>query len=334
MASQAVTPAVVRKTSSGTGDSVARYTALFFAALLLAIALLLVYQLFVRSAPAREKLGLGFLSGRSWSYATEDFGAVPFVYGTVITSLIGMLISIPMGVGAAIFLSELAPAKISNALTFVIELLAAIPSVIYGLLAIFTLVPLMRSDIEPFLKHSIGQVPIIGDLFSGPALGFGYLTAGMVLAIMTIPFVISVSRESLLAVPREQREAALALGATRWETTWQIVVPYAKLGILGSVFLGLARALGETMAVTMVIGNSTVMHAVWQSWGNKSPTSVLAPGYTIAAVIANEFNDATGQIHSAALVELGLILFLLTIVINGFARIMIVATTSKGSKRA
>jgi phosphate transport system permease protein len=323
MASQAVTPAAVRKTSSGTGDAVARYTALFFAALLLAIALLLVYQLFIRSAPAREKLGFGFLSSHSWNYATNDFGAVPFIYGTVITSLIGMLISIPMGVGAAIFLSELAPAKISNALTFVIELLAAIPSVIYGLLAIFTLLPLMRTYIEPFLKHSIGQVPIIGDLFSGPALGFGYLTAGIVLAIMTIPFVISVSRESLLAVPREQREAALALGATRWETTWQIVVPYAKLGILGSVFLGLARALGETMAVTMVIGNSPVRH-----------TSLLAPGYTIAAVIANEFNDATGQIHSAALVELGLILFLLTIVINAFARIMIVATTSKGSKRA
>jgi phosphate transport system permease protein len=323
MASQAVTPATVRKTSSETGDAVARFTALFFAALLLVIALLLVFQLWVRSAPAREKLGFGFLTGDSWDYAADEFGAVPFVYGTAITSVIGMLISIPMGVGAAIFLSELAPPKISNALTFVIELLAAIPSVIYGLLAVFTLVPLMRSYIEPFLKHSIGQVPIVGDLFSGPAYGFGYLTAGIVLAIMTIPFVISVSRESLLAVPREQREAALALGATRWETTWQIVVPYAKLGILGSVFLGLARALGETMAVTMVIGNSTVRH-----------TSLLAPGYTIAAVIANEFNDASGKIHAAALIELGLILFLLTIVINGFARIMIVATTSKGSKRA
>jgi phosphate transport system permease protein len=302
---------------------IARFTALFFAALLLVIALLLVDQLFVRSAPARAKLGWGFLTGTEWNPVTDAFGALPFLYGTVITALVGMLISIPMGVGAAIFLSELAPAKISNGLTFVIELLAAIPSVIYGLLAIFTLVPLMRLYIEPFLKHSIGQVPYIGDLFSGPAYGVGYLTAGLVLAIMTIPFVISVSRESLLAVPREQREAALALGATRWETTWQIVVPYAKLGILGSVFLGLARALGETMAVTMVIGNSPAVHA-----------SLLAPGYTIAAVIANEFNEANPQIHQPALIELGLILFFLTIVINGVARLMIVATTSKGSKRA
>jgi phosphate transport system permease protein len=323
MASQAVAHAPVQKKNSDTGDVIARFTALFFAIVLLAIALLLVDQLWVRSAPARDKLGFGFLTGTAWNPVTDSFGALPFIYGTVVTALVGMLISIPMGVGAAIFLAELAPPKISNGLTFVIELLAAIPSVIYGLLAIFTLVPLMRTYIEPFLKHSIGQVPYIGDLFSGPAFGFGYLTAGVVLAIMTIPFVISVSRESLLAVPREQREAALALGATRWETTWQIVVPYAKLGILGSIFLGLARALGETMAVTMVIGNAPAVHA-----------SLLAPGYTIAAVIASEFAEAGGKIHPAALIELGLILFLLTIVINGLARIMIVATTSKGSKRA
>ena len=200
-----------------------------------------------------------------------------------------------------------------------IELLAAIPSVIYGLLAIFTLVPLMRSYIEPFLKHTSGRCRLSATCFSGPAYGVGYLTAGLVLAIMTIPFVISVSRESLLAVPREQREAALALGATRWETTWQIVVPYAKLGILGSVFLGLARALGETMAVTMVIGNVPTVHA-----------SLLAPGYSIAAVIANEFAEASGKIHPRALVELGLVLFALTIVINGLARLMIVATTQQG----
>jgi phosphate transport system permease protein len=207
----------------------------------------------------------------------------------------------------------------SSALTFLIELLAAIPSVIYGLLAIFTLVPLMRSTVEPFLKRSLGYLP----LFKGAAYGVDYLTAALVLAVMTIPFVISVSRESLLAVPREQREAALALGATHWESTWQVVVPYAKLGILGSVFLGLARALGETMAVTMVIGNDPSIHA-----------SLLAPGYTIAAVIANEFTEATGKVYLGALVELGLVLFCLTIVINALARLMIAATTRKGSKRA
>ncbi|HLK66455.1 MAG TPA: phosphate ABC transporter permease subunit PstC [Bryobacteraceae bacterium] len=321
MASQAVVaeqqPAV--KIATHTGDIIARVVTFTFAATILAITLLLVYQLYKSSAAARAALGFGFLTSSEWNPVTDQFGAAPFIYGTVVTSLVALLISVPMGLGAAIFLSELAPARISNALTFVIELLAAIPSVIYGLLAIFTLVPLMRLYVEPFLKHTLGFLP----LFKGPAYGVGYLTAGLVLSIMTIPFVISVSRESLLAVPREQREAALALGATRWESTWQIVVPYAKLGILGSVFLGLARALGETMAVTMVIGNVPRINY-----------SLLAPGYSIAAVIANEFSEAGGTIHPAALVELGLVLFCLTILINSFARLMIIATTSKGSKRA
>jgi phosphate transport system permease protein len=319
MATQtAVIPKPDRKSSNQTGDRIARLVALLFACLLLAIVGLLVYELLWRSAPAQAKFGWGFLTSSEWNPVTEMFGALPFLYGTVVTSVLAMLISIPLGVGAAIFLAELAPAKLSNSLTFVIELLAAIPSVIYGLLALFALVPLMREHIEPFLKETLGFLPF----FSGPAAGFGYLTAGLVLAIMTVPFIISVSREALLAVPREQREAALALGATRWETTWDIVVPYAKLGILGSIFLGLARALGETMAVTMVIGNVAMVHA-----------SLLWPGYSIAAVIANEFSEAGGQLYPAALVELGLVLFGLTIVINGFARMMIVATTKKGSNR-
>jgi phosphate transport system permease protein len=316
------TPAVEVKAfsePSQTGDIIARWVLLLFAVSLLLLAGLLVFQLLTGSAAAREKLGIwGFLISSKWNPVTEEFGALPFVYGTVVTSVLALLISVPLGVGAAIFLSELAPARVSNALTFVIELLAAIPSVIYGLLAIFTLVPLMRLYIEPFLKKTLGFLP----LFRGAAYGVGFLTAGLVLAIMTVPFIISVSRESLLAVPRDQREAALALGATKWEATWQIVVPYAKLGILGSIFLGLARALGETMAVTMVIGNDPSIHA-----------SLLAPGYSIAAVIANEFSEASGKIHPAALIELGLVLFCLTILINGFARLMIVATTSKGSKR-
>jgi phosphate transport system permease protein len=307
------------KSSTQTGDMIARWVVFLFAASLLAMAILLIYELLIGSADAREKLGIWrFLFSSKWNPVTEDFGALPFVYGTVITSLLALLISVPLGLGAAIFLSELAPARVSNALTFVIELLAAIPSVIYGLLAIFALVPLMRAYVEPFLKRTLGFLP----LFQGTIFGVGYITAGVVLAIMTVPFIISVSRESLLAVPRDQREAALALGATKWETTWQIVVPYAKLGILGSIFLGLARALGETMAVTMVIGNDPSVHA-----------SLFAPGYSIAAVIANEFSEAGGKVHPAALVELGLVLFCLTILINGFARLMIVATTSKGSKR-
>jgi phosphate transport system permease protein len=317
----ATTTAAVKAVNapSPMGDIVARWVVTVFAASLLAMAILLVYELIIGSADARAKLGIWhFLFSSKWNPVTEEFGALPFVYGTVVTSVLALLISVPLGLGAAIFLSELAGARISNALTFVIELLAAIPSVIYGLLAIFTLVPLMRSYVEPFLKRTLGFLP----LFQGTIYGVGFLTAGVVLAIMTIPFIISVSRESLMAVPRDQREASLALGATKWETTWQIVVPYAKLGILGSIFLGLARALGETMAVTMVIGNDPSIHA-----------SLLAPGYSIAAVIANEFSEASGTIHPAALVELGLVLFCLTILINGFARLMIAATTSKGSKR-
>src|SRR5664279_2042944 len=229
---------VVRRVTQ-TGDRIARLTTLAFAASILLVTALLVYQLWIGSAPSRHKSGFGFLFSSKWNPVTEEFGALPFIYGTVVTSLLALLISVPLGLGAAIFLSELAPARLSSALTFLIELLAAIPSVIYGLLAIFTLVPLMRSTVEPFLKRSFGYLP----LFKGVAYGVDYLTAALVLAVMTIPFVISVSRESLLAVPREQREAALALGATHWESTWQVVVPYARLGIFGAIFLSLARAL-------------------------------------------------------------------------------------------
>ena len=319
MGTVAAVPASATGRRVQTGDAIARWVALAFAASILVLAALLVYELWAGSAGARHKFGWGFLTSSKWNPVTEEFGALPFIYGTVVTSFLALIVSVPLGLGAAIFLSELAPARMSSALTFLIELLAAIPSVIYGLLAIFTLVPLMRSTVEPFLKRSFGYLP----LFKGVAYGVDYLTAALVLAVMTIPFVISVSRESLLAVPREQREAALALGATHWESTWQVVVPYAKLGILGSVFLGLARALGETMAVTMVIGNDPSIHA-----------SLLAPGYTIAAVIANEFTEATGKVYLGALVELGLVLFCLTIVINALARLMIAATTRKGSKRA
>ena len=301
------------------GDRIARLITVIFAASIVLAAVLIVAVLWKDSAAARAKLGWGFLLSSQWNPVTEQFGGLPFIYGTVVTSVLALLISVPLGVGSAIFLSELAPPRLSSGLTFMIELLAAIPSVIYGLLAIFTLVPLMRIYVEPFLRSILGFLP----LFQGLAYGVGYLTAGVILAIMTLPFIVSVSRESLLAVPREQREAALALGATQWETTWKVVVPYARLGILGSIFLGLARALGETMAVTMVIGNSSAIHA-----------SLFAPGHTIAAVIANEFAEATGDVYRGVLIELGLVLFCLTIILNGLARLMILATTGKGSKRA
>ncbi len=290
---------------------------MLFAASVFVVTVYLVYELWIHSAPSRAKFGFSFLWRTTWDPVANDFGALPFIYGTVLTSFVALLISVPLGVGAAIFLAELAPPRLSNACTFLVELLAAVPSVILGLLAIFTLVPLMRQYIEPFLKKSLGTLP----LFQGPAYGVGYLTASAILAIMTFPFIISISREALLAVPREQREAALALGATKWESTWKVVVPYARLGIIGSIFLALARALGETMAVTMVIGNDTSIH-----------TSLLAPGYTIAAVIANEFTEATGDVYLSALIELGLVLFAVTMVLNAAAQLLIIATTRKGSR--
>jgi phosphate transport system permease protein len=298
------------------GDAVAHLVTLTVASSVLFITVWLVVELYVSSALSRQKLGWGFLLSREWDPVAESFGALPFIYGTLVTSLVALLIAVPMGVGAAIFLAELAPPRVSGALTFVVELLAAVPSVIYGLLAIFVLVPPLREYVEPFLQKRFGFLPI----FQGPIYGVGMLAAGLILAIMILPFIVSISREALLAVPAEQREAALAVGATRWEAAWQVVVPFARLGIVGSVFLALARALGETMAVTMVIGNTPQIAA-----------SLFDSGYTIAAVIANEFTEATSEVHVSALIELGLVLFALTMLLNAAARLLLAATTRKGS---
>lgn len=300
------------------GDEIAHLITLLFAASVLLITFLLVYELFRNSGLSLHKFGWNFLASSSWDPVFDNFGALPFIYGTLVTSTVALVIAVPLGLGAAIFLAELAPPLISDALTFVIELLAAVPSVIYGLLGIFIVVPLLRNDVQPALQSTLGLLP----LFQGPIYGVGFLTAGLVLAIMVLPFIITISREALLAVPVEQREGALALGSTRWEATWKVVVPFARTGIVGSIFLALARALGETMAVTMVIGNDPKINA-----------SLFAPGYTIAAVIANEFAEATGDLYLSALIELGLVLFLVTIIINGFARILILATTRRGTEQ-
>jgi phosphate transport system permease protein len=305
---------LVRRLRSG--DEVAHLITFLFGASIIFITGWLVFELWINSSLPRHKFGLMFFLTKVWDPIAGDFGALPFIYGTVVTSAVGLLLAVPLGVGAAIFLAELAPPKISDSLAFLIELLAAVPSVIYGLLAVFVLIPLMRTVIQPFLKATLGFLP----LFQGPAYGVGFLTAGLVLSVMIVPFIISVSREVLLSVPGDQREAALALGATRWEATWKVVVPYARVGILGSVFLALARALGETMAVTMVIGNNPQVSA-----------SLFAPGYSIAAVIANEFTEATGDLYLQALIELGLVLFLLTFVLNGLARLLILLTTQRGA---
>jgi len=301
------------------GDTLAHAITLVFASSILFITALLIYELWIHSGPSRAKFGWHFFFTSTWDPIFGQFGAWPFIYGTLVTTVVALVIAVPLGIGAAIFLSELAPPRLSKGLSFVIDLLAAVPSVIYGLLAIFTLVPLMRTTIEPFLKRTLGFLP----LFRGPAYGVGFLTAGIVLAIMIVPYIISVSREVLLAVPQDQREASLGLGATRWETTWKVVVSYAGVGIMGSIFLSMARALGETMAVTMVVGNTP-----------RVSTSLLAPGYSIASVIANEFAEAIGDLHLSALIELGLVLLALTLVLNAVARLLIVITSRRGTGAA
>ena len=299
-----------------TGDEIAHLITLSFAASIFLLTVWLVFELWVNSALSRHAFGWKFFFTSTWDPVAGNFGALPFIYGTVVTSALALLIAIPIGVGAAIFLAEMAPARISDALTFIIELLAAVPTVIFGLIGIFVLVPILRTTVQPFLKSTLGFLP----LFQGPTYGVGFLAAGLVLSLIVVPFIISISREVLLAVPVEQREAALALGATKWESTWKVVVPYARSGIMGSIFLSLARALGETMAVTMVIGNDPKISA-----------SLFAPGYTIAAVIANEFTEASGDLYVHSLIELELVLFLLTMIINALARLLVVATTRRGT---
>lgn len=321
----ATTSPVIKESPSGaaqflrrliSGEELAYLLTLSAATLVLLIVGLLIYELWINSTLPIHKFGFSFLKGMTWDPNSGEFGALPFIFGTCITSLLALLIAVPIGVGAAIFLAELAPPRLSNAMTFLIELLAAVPSVIYGLLGIFILIPLMRLYLVPPLKAVFGFLPIFSGTFYGPSV----FAAGIVLSFMVAPFIISVSREVLLAVPADQREAALALGATKWEATWDIVIPNARTGIMGSIFLALARSLGETMAVTMVIGNTPQIVA-----------SLLAPGYSIAAVIANEFTEATGDLYTSSLVFLGLVLFGLTIVINALARILILTTERKVS---
>jgi phosphate transport system permease protein len=301
------------------GDVLAHGVAGLFGVAVLAVTGLLAWQLWANSRLARQKFGWSFLWTETWDPVMGEFGAAAFVYGTVLTSAIALAIAVPVGIGVAIFLAELAPRRLSGLAGMLLELLAAVPSVIYGLIGVSMLVPLMRAYVQPFLKHATGGwLPF----FSGPSYGIGLLTAGVVLAVMVVPFIVSVGREVLLAVPREQREAALALGSTRWESTWNVVLPYARPGLYGAIFLALGRALGETMAVTMVIGNRPEIAA-----------SLFAPAYSMAAVVANEFTEATEDLYLQSLIAVGLVLFALTMVVNGLARALIAATTARGSAR-
>ncbi|MBI5507316.1 MAG: phosphate ABC transporter permease subunit PstC [Deltaproteobacteria bacterium] len=255
-----------------------------------------------------ERFGLGFVTEVTWDPVRELFGAAPFIFGTIVSSLLALAIAVPVAVGVAIFLAELAPAWLRTPASFVVELLAAIPSVVYGLWGVFVLAPWLRDTVQPALAAALGFLPFFG----GPARGFGMLAGGLILAIMILPTIASVSRDVMVAVPTSYREAALALGATRFETVQVAVLPHAKAGIVGAVILGLGRALGETMAVTMVIGNRAEISA-----------SLFAPAATLASVIANEYAEATSDLYLAALSELGLMLFAVTLILNIGARLLV-----------
>jgi len=273
---------------------------------------LIVAELMQGSALAWQKFGIHFFFGSEWDPVSGAFGALPFIYGTVVSSLVALVIAMPLAVAVAVFVTEMCPKPLRKPISYATELLAAIPSVIYGLWAIFVLVPLLRVYVEPWLMK---YFPWTG-LFQGPPYGIGMLAAGVVLAIMIVPIISSITREVLTVVPQQQREAALALGATRWEMIRMAVLRNARAGIMGAVILGLGRALGETMAVTMVIGNSPAI-----------AKSLLAPGYTMASVIANEFNEATSDLHRSALIEIGLALFIVTIIVNILAGLMVWTVT-------
>lgn len=290
------------------GDIVFRVT---LTAAALAVPLLLAFlglELYTGAKLAIDRFGLSFLTSSTWDPVAEEFGALPLIFGTLVSAAIALTIAVPLSLGVAIYLTEFAPKWLRQPVSFLIELLAAIPSVVYGLWGIFVLVPLLKSTVFPFLRDHLGFLPI----FTGPIYGNSMLAAGIILAIMVMPYVMSVSREVLASVPASQRDAALGLGATRWEAAWTAVVPYARSGIIGAVILGLGRALGETMAVTMLIGNR-----------NEIAASLFAPGYTMAAVIANEFTEAATDIHFAALAYVALVLFGITVLVNAGARLLI-----------
>lgn len=300
------------------GDPLFRGTTIGFATLVVVVTAIVGGILWNGSALSRDRFGWAFLWTSTWDPVFMKFGALPFIYGTLASSTIALSIAVPLGLGAAICLSELLPRRWADPLAFLVELLVAVPSVVYGLVGMFVLAPIMR-DVGAQVTGTLGFIPFL----AGPAYGVGLLTAGILLAFMIVPFIVAVSREVLLAVPQTQRDAALALGATRWETVWLVVLPYARSGILGSVFLALARALGETMAVTMVIGNRPEIVA-----------SLFAPAHTMAAVLANEFTEATDDLYLAALMEVALVLFAITVLINGVARLLLASAKGQEVSRA
>jgi phosphate transport system permease protein len=298
--------------SSRIPDEIFRWLILLTAISVLAIVALVAYELVDKSRLSLHQFGIHFFYGHDWDPVNDSFGAMPFIYGTLVSSALALLLAVPLSIGVAVYITEMCPQGLRSIISFLVELLAAIPSVIYGLWGIFVLAPLLRDYLQPFLAKTLGWT----GFFTGPIYGLGMLAAGIILAIMVVPVIASITREVMTAVPQNQREAVLALGATRWEMIRMGVLRNARIGIVGGVILGLGRALGETMAVTMVIGNRPEI-----------AKSLFAPGYTMASVIANEFTEATGDMYVSALVEIGLALFLVTLIVNALARLLVWSIT-------
>jgi phosphate transport system permease protein len=295
------------------GDPAFRGATAFFAVLVLVILGGVIVSLINGALPALDAFGWHFLATDSWNPVTEKFGALAPVYGTLVTSAIAMLIGIPVAFGIAVFITELCPVWLKRPLGTVIELLAAIPSIIYGIWGLFVFAPFMQSYVQPAIIDTLGALPGIGALFGGPPLGIGVLTAGLILGIMVLPFISSVMRDVFETVPAILKESAYGLGATTWEVMWQVVLPYTRIGVVGGIMLGLGRALGETMAVTFVIGNA-----------HRIQSSILAPGTTISATLANEFTEAVGDLYLSSLFALGFILFVITFIVLAFAKALLI----------
>jgi len=309
------------KTAAGqnAADKLFYGATVFFACLVLLILCGVIFSLVSGAAPALRIFGFGFLTSEVWNPVTEKFGAAVPIYGTLVTSVIAMIIGVPVSFGIAFFITELCPPMLKRPLGIAIELLAGIPSIIYGIWGLFVLAPILQSTVQPFLINTLGNLPVLGNLFAGPPLGIGVLTAGIILGIMVLPFITSIMRDVFETVPPMLKESAYGLGATTWEVAWNVVLPYTRVGVIGGIMLGLGRAMGETMAVTFVIGNA-----------HRIATSLMAPGATISSALANEFTEAVGDTYLSSLIALGFVLFVITFLVLTAAKIMLIRLQRQG----
>jgi len=321
--SRTESPAPMKQTNNALLDALFRHATRFFAFLVFSILIAILISLIYGSQLSLEKFGIGFLWNDNWDPVQEDFGALVPIVGTLVTSAIALLIAVPVSFGIALFLTELSPPWLKRPLGTAIEMLAAIPSIIYGMWGLFVFAPLFQQHVQPLLIKTLGKLPLVGGLFAGPPLGIGILTASIILAIMVIPFITAVMRDVFELVPALLKESAYGLGSTTWEVVWKVVLPYTRIGVVGGIMLGLGRALGETMAVTFVIGNAYQLSA-----------SLMAPGNSAASALANEFTEAMSPLHQAALIELGLILFLITTIVLALAKLLLLRLAHAEGKKS